>query len=140
LRPKKPATSVRRARRFRRELTKPEAMLWQRLRGSPNGHKFRKQHPADQFDLDFFCAKANLAIEVDGQSHNMGDRPQRDEARDAWLTRHRIDTLRIPAKDVLADPDAVTDAIISIVVERKARFGKSPMPPSSDVDEKDEAE
>jgi very-short-patch-repair endonuclease len=28
--------------------------------------------------LDFYCAKARLAIELDGASHDLGDHPQRD--------------------------------------------------------------
>jgi len=32
--------------------------------------------------LDFYCAKARLAVEIDGMSHDVEDRPQR---RDAWL-------------------------------------------------------
>jgi very-short-patch-repair endonuclease len=107
----------------------PEAMLWQVLRSSPNGHKFRKQHPAGPFILDFFCASANLAIEVDGIAHDMGDRPARDEERDYWLKSHRIDTLRIPAADILRDLIGVAESIIAIVNERKKSFGKAP--PSS---------
>ena len=126
MRAEKPANSVRRARRLRREMTKPEAMLWARLRGSPGGHKFRKQHPAGPYNLDFFCAKANLAIEIDGMAHDMGDRPERDVQRDAWLRERRIDSLRIPAKDVLADADGVTAAVIAIVSDRLSQFAKAP--------------
>jgi len=35
--------------------------------------------------LDFYCAKARLAIEIDGMSHDVGDRAERDLRRDAWL-------------------------------------------------------
>ena len=129
MRPTKPAATVRRAKKLRRELTKPEMMLWQILRTSPGGHKFRKQHPAGPYDLDFFCARANLAIEVDGMSHDMGDRPERDARRDEFLGRYRIDTLRIPARDVLADVVAVANVILATIDHRMERFGKAP--PSS---------
>ena len=129
MRPQKTSISVKRAKRFRRELTKPEFMLWQWLKTSPSGHKFRQQHPAGPFVLDFFCARANLAIEVDGFAHGTGDRPERDAARDAWLAQHRIDTLRIPATDVLNDATEVTNSIIATVEDRLNRFGKAP--PSS---------
>jgi glycyl-tRNA synthetase alpha chain len=33
------------ARRARREMSLPEVLLWQRLKGSPQGLRFRKQHP-----------------------------------------------------------------------------------------------
>ncbi|WP_137752655.1 DUF559 domain-containing protein [Sphingopyxis sp. L1A2A] len=129
MRPDKPAKSVHRAKRFRRDLSLPEAMLWRILRTSPDGHKFRKQHPAGPYVLDFFCARANLAIEIDGISHDMGDRPTRDERRDHFLREHRVDTLRIPARDVLDSVETVAQSIVEIIESRLAAFGKAP--PSS---------
>ena len=129
MRPEKPAKSVHRARKFRRDLSLPEAMLWQLLRASTSGFKFRKQHPAGPYILDFFCARANLAIEIDGISHDMGDRPARDEHRDHFLREHRIDTLRIPARDVLDSFESVAQSIVEIIESRLAAFGKAP--PSS---------
>jgi very-short-patch-repair endonuclease len=129
VRPSKPSASVKRAKSLRRELTKPELMLWQILRTSPADHKFRKQHPAGPYILDFFCARANLAIEVDGAVHDIGDHPERDARRDAWLAEHRIDTLRIPAKDVLRDAAEVGNAIVATIEDRLISFGKAP--PSS---------
>ncbi len=126
VRPSKPAATVRRAKKLRRELTKPEVMLWQILRTSPGGHKFRKQHPAGPYDLDFFCARANLAIEVDSVAHDMGNQPAKDERRDAWLQQYRINTLRIPARDVLRDVVEVTNAILATIDDRMDRFGKAP--------------
>ena len=129
MRPEKPSKSVRRARGFRRELSLPEAMLWKFLRASPNGYKFRRQHPAGPYILDFFCARANLAVEIDGMSHEMGDAPSRDQRRDHWLEEHRIDTLRIAARDVLDSPAIVAQSILDIVEHRLMAFGKTP--PSS---------
>ena len=126
MRPDKPAKSVKRARRLRREMSLPEVGLWQVLRTSPGGHRFRRQHPAGPFVLDFFCARANLAIEIDGFAHETGDRPARDAARDAWLRERRIDTLRIPAADVLRDAGETASAIVALVEERLARFGMAP--------------
>ena len=47
--------------------------------------------------LDFFCAKARLAVEIDGVSHDMGDRPRRDIRRDAWLEARGVTVMRIAA-------------------------------------------
>lgn len=129
MRPDKLSKSVRRAKGFRRELSLPEAMPWKFLRASPNGYKFRRQHPAGPYILDFFCARANLAIEVDGMSHEMGEGPSRDQRRDDWLRAYRIDTLRIAARDVLDRPAIVAQSILDIVEHRLAAFGKTP--PSS---------
>jgi very-short-patch-repair endonuclease len=124
MRPPKPSSTVKRSKKLRKEMTKPEIMIWQLLRQSPNGHKFRKQHPAGPYSLDFFCAKANLAIEIDGFAHDTGGRPARDAQRDKWLRDHRIDTLRIPAIDVLKDAQCAAEAIIATVEDRISRFKK----------------
>jgi very-short-patch-repair endonuclease len=127
-RPDKPARTIRRARQLRRTMSLPEVLLWCELRKVPGLH-FRKQHGAGGYVLDFFCARANLAIEVDGFAHDTGDRPARDIVRDAWLARHRIDTLRIAAREVLADPGRVAEGIVALALDRLDRFGKL-APPS----------
>ncbi len=127
MRPGKQADTVQRAKRLRRAMSLPEVLLWKNLRGSPQGLRFRNQHPAGDFMLDFFCARANLAVEIDGIAHEMGDRPARDIARDAWLRMHRIDVLRIPARDVLGDPEQVAEGIVTLAAERLVRFGKTPL-------------
>jgi very-short-patch-repair endonuclease len=107
--------AYRNARRLRRELSLPEKLLWVRLRGAEV--RFRRQHPIGPYVLDFYCPAAKLAIEVDGAAHDFGDRPQRDDVRNAWLNGEGIQVLRIPAKDVLADPDAVADALVRLCAE-----------------------
>jgi very-short-patch-repair endonuclease len=44
--------------------------------------------------LDFYCAKARLAIEIDGIPHDMGDRPERDLRRKDWLEAQGITSPR----------------------------------------------
>jgi very-short-patch-repair endonuclease len=82
------------------------------LKGSPGGIQFRKQHSIGDYFLDFYVARLRLAIEVDGISHDMGDRPLRDEARDAFLRGERIEVLRIPATDVLKSPEDVAESLV----------------------------
>ena len=89
------------ARRFRENLSLPEAMLWRSLKGSPEGVHFRRQDPIGDYVLDFFCARAKVAIEIDGIAHDMGDRPKRDVERDSWLRNQGIEVVRIAASEVL---------------------------------------
>ena len=117
--PRGRAGAVRGARRLRQQMTLPEVILWQALRKQPNGLKFRRQHASGSYILDFYCSDARLAIEVDGEVHNRGSRPQRDATRDAWLDRAGVHTLRVPAAAVLADANAVIEGIIA---EAKARL------------------
>ena len=125
-RPDKPSRTVTRAKALRGAMSLPEVLLWRELKLAKSDVRFRKQHPAGPYVLDFFCARANLAVEVDGIAHNMGDRPQRDIERDAWLKQYRIEVVRIAAADVLRDPVAAAESIIAVVQERLVQFGKTP--------------
>ena len=90
------------ARRLRRNLSPPEARLWTRLRERNSGAPvFRRQHPIGPYVLDFYCAKARLAVEIDGMSHDLGDQPQHDLSRDAWLKGRGLAVMRIAAREVM---------------------------------------
>ena len=92
--------------------------MWNRLRlRLPNQPVFRRQHPIGPYVLDFYCPKAHLAIEIDGISHDFGDRPQRDERRDAWLKKHGITTMRIPAAELNRNVDETADSIVRLATE-----------------------
>jgi very-short-patch-repair endonuclease len=113
---------IERARKLRRVMTAPEVSLWQWLRGKRGGFKFRRQHPVGTFVLDFYCPAARLVVEVDGEVHNRGDQPQRDEARDAWCAEQGLRVLRIPAALVTNDLDAVSLGIMAVCHERVSEF------------------
>ena len=87
--------------------------------------------------LDFYCAKANLAVEIDGVSHDMGNRPERDQRRDAWLKKHGVTVMRIAAAELSQDIDQAADAIVRAAMEMLSSpapppppFGRSPSPAS----------
>ncbi len=74
--------AVSRARVQRRRLTPPEARLWAALKGRGlGGFKFRRQHPIGAFVVDFYCAEAKLAVEVDGEGHDHPDQAAHDRRR-----------------------------------------------------------
>ena len=68
--------TVSKARKLRRAMSPPEAILWNVLRTRPADLTFRRQHPVGRYILDFYCPGARLAIEEDGVGHDMGDRPR----------------------------------------------------------------
>ena len=105
-----PLLTHKRARSLRRNMSPPEAMLWTRLRPRlPGRPSFRRQHPVGPYILDFYCGALKLAVEIDGQGHDMGDAPAHDIRRSAWLRDQGIEIIRIPALDVLRNPDEVTE-------------------------------
>ncbi len=116
-----PKQIANRAKHLRGNLSKPEAMLWLRLRTRGCGQPvFRRQHPIGPYVLDFYCAKARLAIELDGMSHDMGDRPERDMHRDAWLKEHGVTVMRIAARELMRSVDDAADAIVRLAVDMSA--------------------
>ncbi|WP_248522401.1 endonuclease domain-containing protein [Sphingomonas faeni] len=100
-------------------MTPPEIALWLALRANEEGLRFRKQHAAGPYVLDLYCTPARLAIEVDGESHNHGNRPERDATRHAWLINKNIQVLRYPAREMLANLDDVVRQITSIALQRR---------------------
>ena len=130
--PRAPKKTFERAKRLRRQLTPPEARLWVALRIRPSGLKFRRQHPVGPYILDFFCDEAKLGIEVDGASHDFGDRPAHDIVRDAYLARLGIRVLRFLAEDVRVNIEMVLDTIVAVADERRGPLhhpsGGPPLP------------
>ena len=99
-----------------------ERRLWNVLKTSPGGHRCRKQHPCEAFTLDFFCPARGLVVEVDGEAHNRGDRPERDIRRDARVLELGYMTLRIPAIELLRDLEVVVRYIVQTADDRPLRF------------------
>jgi very-short-patch-repair endonuclease len=118
-----PDRTICMARRLRKEMSLPEILLWQQLQQHPGGYLFRKQHPIGPYALDFCCVKAKLAIEVDGESHSRGDRPERDAIRDAWVLAQGFDTIRFAAAEVLKNMESV---LLTIVAECRKRAHPTP--------------
>lgn len=108
-----PSSTQKRAAELRRAMTFPELLLWRVLRMRPGGFRFRRQHPAGGYVLDFYCPARQVAIEIDGEAHSRGNRPARDAARDAWLEAQDVVVIRIAARDVLADVDAVVRHVVA---------------------------
>lgn len=109
-----PKDTLLRARELRASMSLPEVMLWKELRKRPGGFKFRRQHPASHYILDFYCTSARLAIEVDGWGHENAGARKKDEARSAYLRSQRIATLRVPAKVVLEEIEVAVARIVEV--------------------------
>ena len=99
------------ARRLRANMSLPEVLLWRELR-QQRELKFRRQHPLGPYVLDFYCASARIGFEIDGQSHDMDNRPELDVARGEWLLAQGIEVIRIPAAEVLRSPAEIAEALI----------------------------
>jgi len=52
-----------------------------------------------------------LVIEIDGQSHGMGERPVHDARRERYLMAQGLRVIHYEAELVLRDPNGVAQAI-----------------------------
>ena len=118
-----PIRQVKRARKLRQEMSLPEVLLWIELQKRPGGFKFRKQVPQKPYALDFACLSARLAIEVDGEAHNRGDQPRKDEARDRIMAERGFHTLRLTAYEVLKEMETCVLGIVEACHTRAAQSG-----------------
>ncbi|MEI6049735.1 MAG: DUF559 domain-containing protein [Bacteroidota bacterium] len=105
------------ARILRKNMTIPEKLLWEKLKGKQLcGLRFRRQHPIDMFIADFYCHKVRLVIEIDGDIHNQ--REEYDDGRSAEMEKFDIKTIRFKNNEVENDIEKVVTDIKSIVIKR----------------------
>jgi very-short-patch-repair endonuclease len=105
-------------------MTLPEGLLWRELRKRSGQFKFRRQHPAGIYVLDFYCAKARLAIEVDGRAHDGARAATADANRSHFLRSQGVATTRIPATAILEDVEAVISRLVEICQGRVAQLSR----------------
>jgi very-short-patch-repair endonuclease len=101
----------KKAAMLRRNMTDSEKVLWEQLRHGINGYKFRRQHPADIFILDFYCHTAKLVIEIDGKSHDAITSQEYDKIRTERLESFGLKVIRFTNQQVLENADNVNDEI-----------------------------
>ena len=94
------------AQKLRREMTKEERQLW---------YDFLKQLPVTvsrqkvlyRYIVDFYCASAKLAIEIDGSQHYESEGAASNHERDRVLNRLGITVVRYSNDDVNRNFDGV---------------------------------
>ena len=106
--------NVERARRLRKTETWAERLMWKWLRDRRfSAYKFRRQHPIEEYSLDFFCEEAELAIELDGSQHGFPEQQKHDAKREEFLKSRGIKTLRFWNSFLRRHPQEVRDMIFS---------------------------
>ncbi len=110
--------TLRRARQLRTSMSIPELTLWKHLRQRPAGLKFRRQHPAGDYIVDFYCHAATLAVEVDDMSHDGAVAERRDAAKGAWLRSQGVRVIRVSAATVTRDVASAVEQIVACAVPR----------------------
>ncbi len=101
-------------RNLRKILSEPERKLWYFLRDNQlQGYKFRRQYSIGRYVVDFYCHKARLAIEIDGDSHYTSATKKYDDERTAYLNSCNIRVIRFTNVEVMKNVDSVVMSIAS---------------------------
>lgn len=83
----------------------PEALLWRELRARPGGLRFSRQRATGRYIHDFYCRDARLAVELEPADA--------DPAREEWLARAGISTIRISPRRAIDESGQATREIVS---------------------------
>ncbi len=110
-------TTLDSAKMLRENMTFAENFLWEKLSGKQIcGLRFRRQHPIEFYIADFYCHKARLVIELDGEIHSQ--QAEYDDGRSAEMEKYGIKVIRFNNNQVENDIDTVVSEIIAAVNQR----------------------
>jgi very-short-patch-repair endonuclease len=108
------------ARKNRKNPTPGELRLWQKLRANrSNNIDFVRQKPLLNFIVDFYSKELELAIEVDGGSHENKEVQENDLVKETQLLKYNITILRFTEKEVLLEIDKVLEIIEDFIRYKK---------------------
>ena len=107
---------LQRARELRRDMTSAEKILWEELRANKLGVHFRRQQIIAGFIVDFYCHKAALVIEVDGDIHDL--QQDEDARREKVLSELGLRVIRFGNDEVLRELSAVVGKIKDLVTKQ----------------------
>lgn len=89
------------ARYLRNNSTLSEVLLWKKIKGRALGVQFHRQVPMLHFIVDFYCYALQLAIEIDGSSHE--NKQEYDARRQAMLEEQGVRFIRFTDIEVKKD-------------------------------------
>ncbi len=88
-------------------MTKDEKKLWFYLKRDQFGVRFRRQYGIGTFIVDFYCPEKQLAIELDGLTHDSKQVQEKDALKTAFLRQHNITLLRYTSQQLYKEKEAV---------------------------------
>jgi len=109
------------ARQLRLSPTKAEKRIWYELLSKKRfgGYKFLRQRPIDKFIVDFYCKGLQIAIEIDGKSHEYEDIIEKDKLKNHRLSELGIKVVRFSDWEVINDLGSVQEILWKVLKERK---------------------
>jgi very-short-patch-repair endonuclease len=112
------------AKQLRSNMTLAEVLLWGKLNKRQLGVRFNRQKPVSKWIIDFYCKELQLAIEVDGYSHNF--KKANDDVRQQNLEALGIRFLRFWDCEVKNEIGSVVERIEAWIRENPPRLAATP--------------
>jgi very-short-patch-repair endonuclease len=104
---------LERAKELRREMTPAEKLLWKEVRAKKLGVRFRRQQVIQGFIVDFYCHRAGLVVEVDGDVHDL--QKEEDERREKVLSAMGLRIVRFQNSEIVKNLSAVVGKIKAVI-------------------------
>ncbi|WP_297843015.1 endonuclease domain-containing protein [Ignavibacterium sp.] len=101
----------KRRRELRKNMTFCEKLVWTYLRKKQLKVRFLRQYSIDNYVVDFYCPKFKLAIEIDGDVHELKEQKIYDTERQSYLENFGIKFVRIKNEELLGNPDLAFEKI-----------------------------
>ena len=105
------ANTFEKAYELRQNLTKTETLLWNELKASKLGVRFKSQHPIDIYIVDFYCHSKMVVVEIDGGYHLNPEVKERDEGRQYDIEQFGIKFLRLTNDEIEKDLNRCVERI-----------------------------
>ena len=103
------------ARQLRQNSTLAEVILWLVLKKKALSYEFHRQVPINEYIVDFYCYELELAIEIDGYTHDYNY--ENDLKRQNVLEGLGIKVVRFSEEDVKKHLNDVIRILLTIIEE-----------------------
>lgn len=114
------------ARNNRKNQTECEDLVWNEVRNSKLGAKFRRQHAFGGYIADFASIPAKLIIEIDGEIHS--NQIEYDNLRTKFLNQFGFEVIRFSNEEVKNNlPEVIKTITLKITEKLENPKGETPL-------------
>ena len=112
------------AKKLRENMTWAEKKLLEQLSKNRLGVRFKAQHPLSLYIVDFYCHRAKLIIEIDGDVHFNVEAQKADEERTRIIEGFGLKIIRFPNEEIFRN---MKEVIAEIAKQINERVPQSPL-------------
>lgn len=114
------------ARQLRNNSTLSEILFWKAVKGKYYGVEFHRQVPMLDYIVDFYCHELQLAIEIDGNSHNSEEAHKADIKCQKEIEAYGVSFLRFDDLEVKTNMNDILRVLEHKIEEMSEKHPPSP--------------